>query len=335
MSYGSTSPALSDRRKYKTFFRTVPSAGFHNPAYIRLLKHYGWQKIHIIYEAEKGFNSIVGNLEKLCEQNEIEVVTRQSFLYDPTEAVRNLNRSDGGIIVGLFYETSARLVFCEAYKNNLYGNRSIWLIDGSFANNWFKVDPGVTCTKDELQEALEGHLTLEPFNKNSPGVSTISGLTTEQFFKALEPRMTTRSRERASYAEATLAYDAVWAIALALTKSIQVLAEFGKRLEDFTYSDEFTSQVIYNATERTEFEGVSGRVSFTYEGDRIAETQIAQMQDGEYKILGCYNPNTDEIGWEDAVSLRTGGLMGNRQVTQRGFRETAIQFGINGLELPV
>ncbi|XP_055338707.1 gamma-aminobutyric acid type B receptor subunit 1-like isoform X2 [Paramacrobiotus metropolitanus] len=176
MSYGSTSPALSDRRKYKTFFRTVPSAGFHNPAYIRLLKHYGWQKIHIIYEAEKGFNSIVGNLEKLCEQNEIEVVTRQSFLYDPTEAVRNLNRSDGGIIVGLFYETSARLVFCEAYKNNLYGNRSIWLIDGSFANNWFKVDPGVTCTKDELQEALEGHLTLEPFNKNSPGVSTISGL---------------------------------------------------------------------------------------------------------------------------------------------------------------
>lgn len=76
-----------------------------------------------------GFQS-VENLESLCKQAGIDIVTRQSFLKDPAEAVRNLNRSDARIIVGLFYETPARKVFCEAYKNNLYGKRVVWLIIG-------------------------------------------------------------------------------------------------------------------------------------------------------------------------------------------------------------
>ncbi|XP_055338701.1 gamma-aminobutyric acid type B receptor subunit 1-like isoform X3 [Paramacrobiotus metropolitanus] len=303
MSYGSSSPALSDRRRFTTFFRTHPSANLNNPAYIQLFKHYGWQKINIIQEAEEVFVSSVENLERLCKQNKIEVVTRQSFLKDPAEAVRNLNRSDARIIVGLFYEKPARLVFCEAYKNNLYGKRVVWLIIGWYADNWYEVDPDkdpdVNCTKEELKEALEGHLTAESLIRNSNNVSTLSGRTTEQFFNELGSRLTTKPTETPGYVEAPLAYDAVWAIALAFNRSIQELAKYGKLLEDFTYSDEFTSQVIYNATQNTEFEGVSGRVSFTSEGDRIAQTQIEQMQDGHYKILGYYDPDIDVINWEN------------------------------------
>lgn len=97
--------------------------------------------------------------------------------------------------------------------------------------------------------------------------------------------------------ESPLAYDAVWAIALAFNKSIQELAKFGKRLEDFTYSDEFTARVIYESMQNVTFEGVSGRVSFTSEGDRIAPTQLEQMQDGIYKVLGYYDPFKDQIDW--------------------------------------
>ena len=117
------------------------------------------------------------NLEYLCKSAGIDIVTRQSFLKDPAEAVRNLNRSDARIIVGLFYETPARKVFCEAYKNNLYGKRVVWLIIGWYADNWFEVyDPSVNCTAAELREALEGHLTTESLIENLNNVTTLSGM---------------------------------------------------------------------------------------------------------------------------------------------------------------
>ncbi|GAU88441.1 hypothetical protein RvY_01140-2 [Ramazzottius varieornatus] len=298
MSYGSSSPALSDRKRFTTFFRTHPSANLNNPAYVQLFKHYGWKKINIIQEAEEVFVSSVENLESLCKQAGIDIVTRQSFLKDPAEAVRNLNRSDARIIVGLFYETPARKVFCEAYKNNLYGKRVVWLIIGWYADNWFQVDDkSINCTAEHLQTALEGHLTAESLIKNLNNVTTLSGMTTNDFFDQLRPRLDKSPEHTPGYVESPLAYDAVWAIALAFNKSIQELAKFGKRLEDFTYSDEFTARVIYESMQNVTFEGVSGRVSFTSEGDRIAPTQLEQMQDGIYKVLGYYDPFKDQIDW--------------------------------------
>ncbi|OQV25760.1 Gamma-aminobutyric acid type B receptor subunit 1 [Hypsibius exemplaris] len=301
MSYGSSSPALSDRKRFTTFFRTHPSANLNNPAYVQLFKHYGWTKINIIQEAEEVFVSNVEDLERLCKIANIDIVTRQSFLKDPSEAVRNLNRSDARIIVGLFYETPARKVFCEAYKNNLYGKRVVWLIIGWYADNWFEVlDPSVNCTADELRVALEGHLTTESLQRNLNNVTTISGMSTDDFFAALHPKLKGSPQQTPGYVESPLAYDAVWAIAIAFNRTIIELAKHGKLLEDFTYSDEFTKGVLYDSMQNTTFEGVSGRVSFTSEGDRIAETQIEQMHNGVYSILGFYDP------YKDVINFRAG-----------------------------
>ena len=39
-------------------------------------------------------------------------------------------------------------------------------------------------------------------------------------------------------------------------------------------------------------------MSFTSTGDRIAKTQIEQMQDGEYKVIGFYDYMTDSLDWK-------------------------------------
>lgn len=117
------------------------------------------------------------NLESLCKQSGIDIVSRQSFLKDPAEAVRNLKRSDARIIVGLFYEIPARKVFCEAYKNGLYGRKVVWLIIGWYANDWYRVeDNSVNCTVTEMQTVLEGHLTAESLIQNPDNVTTLSGM---------------------------------------------------------------------------------------------------------------------------------------------------------------
>lgn len=70
------------------------------------------------------------DLEAHCKMASIEIVTRQSFLSDPGDAVRNLRRQDARVIVGLFYVVAARRVLCEVYKHRLYGKSYVWFFIG-------------------------------------------------------------------------------------------------------------------------------------------------------------------------------------------------------------
>ena len=64
-------------------------------------------------------------------------------------------------------------------------------------------------------------------------------------------------RRPVGYQEAPLAYDAIWAIALALNKTINQLKEINASIEDFTYDNQYIAQQIYSAMNTTQFLGVS------------------------------------------------------------------------------
>lgn len=57
--------------------------------------------------------------------------------------------------------------------------------------------------------------------------------------------------------EAPLAYDAIWALALALNKTSYELSKRGLRLEDFNYNNDNISREIYKAMNSSSFDGVS------------------------------------------------------------------------------
>jgi gamma-aminobutyric acid type B receptor len=114
--YGASSPALSNRKRFPTLFRTHPSATVHNPTRIRVFQKFKWSKIAILQEAEEVFSTTLDDLEARTKPAGITISTRQSFLRDPSAAVANLKRQDARIIVGLFYAKAARKVLCEIYK---------------------------------------------------------------------------------------------------------------------------------------------------------------------------------------------------------------------------
>jgi hypothetical protein len=58
LSYGSSSPALSNRDRFPTFFRTHPSATLHNPTRVKLFKQFGWNRIATIQETQEVFTSV-------------------------------------------------------------------------------------------------------------------------------------------------------------------------------------------------------------------------------------------------------------------------------------
>ncbi|KAG8004966.1 Gamma-aminobutyric acid type B receptor subunit 1, partial [Nibea albiflora] len=280
LSYGSSSPALSNRQRFPTFFRTHPSATLHNPTRVQLFQKWKWTKIATIQQTTEVFTSTLDDLEERVKEAGIEISVRQSFLTDPAVAVKNLKRQDARIIVGLFYETEARKVFCEVYKEKLYGKKYVWFLIGWYADNWFKIkDPSINCTVEQMTEAVEGHVTTEIVMLNPETVRGASNLTSQEFLDQLMSKLGGKNpEETGGFQEAPLAYDAVWALALALNKTVGPLKAKGHRLEDFNYNNRDITAEIYRALNTSSFEGVSGHVVFDAQGSRMAWTLIEQLQ---------------------------------------------------------
>uniref|UniRef100_A0A3Q2V895 Receptor ligand binding region domain-containing protein n=1 Tax=Haplochromis burtoni TaxID=8153 RepID=A0A3Q2V895_HAPBU len=298
LSYGSSSPALSNRQRFPTFFRTHPSATLHNPTRVQLFQKWKWTKIATIQQTTEVFTSTLDDLEERVKEAGIEISVRQSFLTDPAVAVKNLKRQDARIIVGLFYETEARKVFCEVIIKRM----SAKPFSSRFnEDSWrFTTEMTITCSVNNfcyISVIPNTFTQLCPVsNYCSVMVSRIQ--TSQEFLAQLMSKLGGKNpEETGGFQEAPLAYDAVWALALALNKTIGPLRAKGHRLEDFNYNNRDITAEIYRAMNTSSFEGVSGHVVFDAQGSRMAWTLIEQLQGGSYKKIGYYDSTKGNLSW--------------------------------------
>ena len=58
ISYGSSSPTLSDRDMFPKFFRTIPSETQSNSARFALMQQYNWTKVATLHETRNVFTLV-------------------------------------------------------------------------------------------------------------------------------------------------------------------------------------------------------------------------------------------------------------------------------------
>ncbi|CAF1291203.1 unnamed protein product [Adineta steineri] len=297
LSYGSSSPALSNRARFRTFFRTHPPATLHNPTRIKFFDLFGWKRIAILIQTEEVWQSTAEHLETLARKHNVHIAVRQLFDNDPSHAISNLKKDDIRIIVGLFYEEKARKVFCKAYQQNYFGESYVWWLIGWYADNWFLKAHDVECTPEEMSRAVEGHFTTEIQMLTDATRRTVSGLTAQEFItdlnttlKQLFPSKPVESV--GGYVEAPLAYDATWALALALNRSLE-----RTNLEEWTYGNVDMKNLMMDDMKQTDFFGVSGAVKFDEFGNRMSKVVVEQLRNGVYHRLARFDAERGSIEW--------------------------------------
>ncbi|XP_077142018.1 vomeronasal type-2 receptor 26-like isoform X2 [Ranitomeya variabilis] len=70
VSYGATDPIFSDRVLFPFFFRTVPNKQVMNRALVKLLKHFGWTWVGIVYSADDSNQKATEELIPLILKND-------------------------------------------------------------------------------------------------------------------------------------------------------------------------------------------------------------------------------------------------------------------------
>ncbi|KAJ8044809.1 Gamma-aminobutyric acid type B receptor subunit 1 [Holothuria leucospilota] len=151
-----SSPSLSNRKKYQNFFRVIPSETLLNQPRINLIRLYKWTRVATIHHSEEMFALSIDDLLTRLKDNNITVISSESFDEDPTNQVENLRKQDAKIIITSMFEKISRKVFCEAFKLGMYGEGYVWFIPGWYVRDWYKEDDkDIDCTVAEMTYVVE------------------------------------------------------------------------------------------------------------------------------------------------------------------------------------
>ncbi|XP_072047140.1 gamma-aminobutyric acid type B receptor subunit 2-like [Amphiura filiformis] len=310
----SSSPALSNRVKYPLFYRTYPTDQSHNPARVAVMKEFGWTRVATIHENYEIFSSTVSDLVSELKEANITLISSESFVDNPKNQIENLKKQDAKIIVALMYADKAQKVLCEASKLNMTGEGYVWMLVGWYHNKWWQVDYGpLDCTKEELTEAvvISNYFGIRSQALSSTDEVTIGNLTASKYDEYVKYQLDNNPKySRLTFTiEHPFGYDTVWAIALALNGSIDVLKTtvFSdgrmRRLEDYTYDDNEMMMVFFESLAQVSFLGVTGPVRFE-KGDRVGITIIQQLREDllEHKVFD-FNPVDvqDPLRWTSDI----------------------------------
>ncbi|XP_077978603.1 gamma-aminobutyric acid type B receptor subunit 2-like isoform X2 [Glandiceps talaboti] len=290
LSYANTEPFLSEREKYPTFFRTVPSEADLNPAKLKLLEFFNWTHVATIHQDTPRFsiahNKLSSDLESIGKQ----LMRVESFATDPKNAVQGIKESGARIILGFFDEIMARKVFCYAYKNKVFGSRYVWIIPGWYSEKWWmNVDFETECSIEEILESIQGYLATERLSLGPQNMDTISGLTPLEYENQYRDACGHNYHSLHGYA-----YDGVWVIASAIDKVLHHLNQNASNILNTRMGNKYIFNLLMEAMNETDFVGVTGPIKFRG-GDRLGTIVLEQYQNGEEVMVGEYHAYNDEF----------------------------------------
>ncbi|XP_055540393.1 gamma-aminobutyric acid type B receptor subunit 2 isoform X2 [Wyeomyia smithii] len=307
VSFGSTSPALSDRREFPLFYRTVAPDSSHHSARIAFIRYFGWDTVATFSENEEGHSLAINDLVTELERANITCAATISFAEtDFKEQLKLLRDKDIRVIIGSFSHEIAAKVFCEAYYLGMFGADYAWILQDSQISFWWLVQ-SATCPLSNLLRAVENVLLVSSYNSIVGMGNALSGLTNEIFLrKLLEMNVTDPVSQ---FAPQT--YDAVWAMALALRGAertwTQVAHPNRTRLAHYDYTRFDIARELLRQFDSLQFNGISGPVSFDG-ADRVGTTSFHQIQAGALRLIAFYYrknqtldfgcPECDSVQWE-------------------------------------
>ncbi|XP_053675539.1 gamma-aminobutyric acid type B receptor subunit 2 [Anopheles nili] len=290
VSFGSTAPALSDRREFPLFYRTVAPDSSHHPARIAFLMRFGWDTVATFSQNEEGYSLAVNDLVTELERANITCAATISFAEtDFKEQLKLLRDRDVRVIIGSFSHEIAPQVFCEVYNLGMYGAEYAWILQDTYISSWWLSEPETSgCSSKALLLAVENLIIVSSYNSIVGMGTALSGLTNDIFLQKLREMNVTGAVSQ--FAPQT--YDAVWAMALALRgaeRSWSQMVSNRVHLADYDYTRNDIARELLRQFDLLKFNGISGPVSF--EGaDRIGTTSFHQIQRGQLQMIAFYYP---------------------------------------------
>lgn len=306
-------PLVEDRSKFTYSIGLLGSSyGFVN-ATVALMRVSGWKRIAVLYDEERTFfrstyQALENDLQNYIPHAKLAFT---SAVYDTYFPVADIVALDIRIIIILTRDEFARKIMCLASHGQAIYPRYQWVIMGrsvsefneSVSFNYFSNI--YNCSSERLQNSLIGSLFVNYELKRDDDTITKSNLTYDQYWELYNKKIDLFNNGGYNYLVpgepstkattnryATLVFDAVWTIALAMSKVAHFvnLTDYGLKLGQ-TEESNTIREIIYTHT----FEGISGTININEDnGYTLRKMEILQMQENNITIMGNIEDQTLE-----------------------------------------
>ncbi|XP_071477852.1 gamma-aminobutyric acid type B receptor subunit 2-like [Diadema antillarum] len=286
-----SSSTLKDRAHYPLTVQTTVDEDVYNPARVAFVRAMGWKRVAAIFEDTEYFRENTKQLTLLLHQADITVLATEAVteLDSVDVQIESLKRHDARIIFAGFLPNEAAVIFCKAFRLNLYGPKIVWIVPGWYHEDWWKVtDPEVIpCSSEDLKEVLQYHIGFDG-DQLVPAVDLINFNGLKPLPHHLEYLQTVRAMK--DNGRVIYAYDSLITLALILNASVVELEQrdarrpgddegLGSRnlLEDFSYDDAAMSEILLKNAHKVSFTGLTDKVEIAEEGVRNSLIYVEQF----------------------------------------------------------
>ncbi|KAK7905204.1 hypothetical protein WMY93_017811 [Mugilogobius chulae] len=182
VSYFATCSCLSDRQKYPSFFRTIPSDAFQVHAIIQILKHFGWSWVGLLVSdddyglhAAQIFQSELSQSSEACLAY-LEVVPWGNNRYEVERIVDVMKQSTARVVIAFVHESNMIQLMEEVVRQNVTGVQ--WIASEAWTTATVLHSPqlipylrgtlGIAIRRGEIQGLKDFLLQIQPtlLNKN-------------------------------------------------------------------------------------------------------------------------------------------------------------------------
>ncbi|XP_041481067.1 gamma-aminobutyric acid type B receptor subunit 2-like [Lytechinus variegatus] len=288
---------------YPYTVQIYPANSVFNPARIALMREMKWKRAAIMYQNVNLFRDEMVELATMMQGEGLNTISIETVNEDPRTNIQSLKRHDARIIFLSVYQDMATKVFCEAYRQGLYGPKYVWILIGWYHAGWWRIettnfrDRGEEfCTFDQMDEAVEGYLSMRGFEiQEDLSKINFNGIYPDEdrleFFHHLQGELLF------SGACDSYGYDQIMTIALALNSSTEVIASRspGSTLADFTYTNTEMADIFLHEAKNVKFVGLTGPVAFDSVGSRESNAVIQQLQNQQVEQIFVFDRETDTI----------------------------------------
>ncbi|XP_052793707.1 gamma-aminobutyric acid type B receptor subunit 1-like [Mya arenaria] len=230
LSYGSSSPILSDRKRFPKFFRIATPDQMVNEARIQLMREFNWKKVATIHQALEFFSVVTDDFFHRASDLNATIISQEIFVHDPKSRVENLKKRDARIIMTAMYEDRARAVLCAAYKVGLYGAKIVWVFAGWFSSSfWLMKQNDIDCTPEQMALVADGAFLTSAVNYNPREERGIHEMTVSEFLDRYYNDTGYNTDLDMYKGVVGQSYDHIWIAALALHCTDSELTRRGNR----------------------------------------------------------------------------------------------------------
>nr|XP_023022017.1 receptor-type guanylate cyclase gcy-18-like [Leptinotarsa decemlineata] len=295
ISYSAEGASFSNRKKYPYFFRTIGENQHYKHVYLALFQRFGWKRVAALTEDGQKYTEYISLMSDDLEKDGIKFIANKKFPRDKSSEdmkyyLADLKNRRARIIIADVIENVARTVMCEAYKQEMTAKEGyVWFLPIWLDPNWYDTDAHnnnssevVNCTTKEMIEAIAGYFSMTHAYFAKDDSIMQENITVGEWRKKNDLRI-----KNANYAG--FAYDAVWTYALALNELVNTDPEALSVLHS-----ESTTNKLVRIVEKTDFDGVSGRIKFRGGPSRFSFITIVQWYNNKTNTIGHFYPNLTE-----------------------------------------